>query len=297
MPSLSCSFCAHENPARAKYCNECGSPLHLVPCGCGAVNNLTDAHCHRCGASVSDPRAPAQGVPLETELGEVEAQLRGLERQLEGPEERASQPGPRSVGGAHAPAEAFEQQRQDPMPALERPDATAAALLARHPAEDPRDRRHGYAAAALVLAIVAALAAGALFYDRAAPWLELAASALRGPAAPSPAASATGGPAVAGVSPRADSASAPTSPEPSRTDVPMRSHAEGDVDETATSLPVSPVESAPQAADVPIEESRAAGDVGKPSAPASAPPVPNPRCPPAVAAMALCERMADADRR
>jgi hypothetical protein len=202
------------------------------------------------------------------------------------------------VGGAHAPAEAFAPQRQDPMPALERPDATAAALLARHPAEDPRDRRHGYAAAALVLAIVAAVAAGALFYDRAAPWLALAASALRGPAAaPSPEASATGGPAVADASPRADSASAPTAPEPSRTDVPMRSDSEGDVDETATSLPVSPVASAPQAADAPIEESRAAGETDKPSAPASAPPAPDPRCPPAVAAMALCERMAHADRR
>jgi hypothetical protein len=294
MPSLSCPFCTHENPAGAKYCNECGSPLHLVLCGCGAVNNLTDAHCHRCGASVSGPRAPAQSVPLETELGEVEEQLRGLERQLEAPDERASRPGLRSVGGAHTPAEAFEQQRQDPMPALETPDATVAALLARRPAEDPRDRRPGYAAAALVLAIVAAVAAGASFYDRYAPWLERTASALRGPAAvaPSPGTGASGGAPIAGASPRAGNASTPMSPEPSRFDVPMRSRPGSD----DASPPVAPIVSALQATDVPVE-SRAEADAGKPSAPLSAPPAPDPRCPPAVVAMALCERMAHADRR
>src|SRR5215471_9532148 len=29
---LLCRFCDHYNPAGAKFCNDCGSPLHLKPC-------------------------------------------------------------------------------------------------------------------------------------------------------------------------------------------------------------------------------------------------------------------------
>jgi len=32
MPAITCLFCDHANPAGAKYCNECGSALHLKPC-------------------------------------------------------------------------------------------------------------------------------------------------------------------------------------------------------------------------------------------------------------------------
>jgi ribosomal protein L40E len=53
MPSLSCSFCQHANPADAKYCNECGSPLNLEPCvQCEAVNDLHATRCHACGADL-----------------------------------------------------------------------------------------------------------------------------------------------------------------------------------------------------------------------------------------------------
>jgi hypothetical protein len=51
MSSLSCRFCSHGNPEGAKFCNQCGSPLNLVPCArCEAINNVADEHCTTCGA-------------------------------------------------------------------------------------------------------------------------------------------------------------------------------------------------------------------------------------------------------
>jgi ribosomal protein L40E len=46
-----CSFCDHHNPAAAKFCNDCGSPLHLKPCNrCHAVNHQAATNCQQCGA-------------------------------------------------------------------------------------------------------------------------------------------------------------------------------------------------------------------------------------------------------
>lgn len=47
-----CFFCDQHNPAAAKFCNACGSPLHLRPCSqCDAVNDLAATNCYRCGAA------------------------------------------------------------------------------------------------------------------------------------------------------------------------------------------------------------------------------------------------------
>jgi hypothetical protein len=46
-----CMFCNHVNPANSKFCSQCGSPLHLMPCAqCGTINNLTTRKCRHCGA-------------------------------------------------------------------------------------------------------------------------------------------------------------------------------------------------------------------------------------------------------
>ena len=46
-----CAFCDHRNPAGAKFCNECASPLHLKPCKrCDAVNDPGATNCYKCGA-------------------------------------------------------------------------------------------------------------------------------------------------------------------------------------------------------------------------------------------------------
>jgi Double zinc ribbon len=50
MVGLLCFCCDHRNPAGAKFCNACGTPLHLKPCKhCEAINVRAAAHCHQCG--------------------------------------------------------------------------------------------------------------------------------------------------------------------------------------------------------------------------------------------------------
>ncbi len=47
-----CLFCDHINPAAAKFCNECGEPLHLKPCKeCEAINDRAARICYQCGAA------------------------------------------------------------------------------------------------------------------------------------------------------------------------------------------------------------------------------------------------------
>lgn len=59
MPSSSCRFCRHANPPGAKFCNECGSPLHLRPCPrCEAVTDAGAGTCHQCGAAFGGEAAP-----------------------------------------------------------------------------------------------------------------------------------------------------------------------------------------------------------------------------------------------
>jgi hypothetical protein len=51
MPTLDCPFCERQNPEDAKFCNACGSPLHLKPCKeCGAVDDIGAKACYKCGA-------------------------------------------------------------------------------------------------------------------------------------------------------------------------------------------------------------------------------------------------------
>ncbi len=46
-----CPFCDHHNPAGAKFCNDCCSPLDLKPCNqCDAVNHQAATNCYKCGA-------------------------------------------------------------------------------------------------------------------------------------------------------------------------------------------------------------------------------------------------------
>jgi hypothetical protein len=54
MPEGRCFFCDHTNPAAAKFCNECGSPLHLKLCAqCEAINDRAARTCYQCGATDS----------------------------------------------------------------------------------------------------------------------------------------------------------------------------------------------------------------------------------------------------
>src|SRR5689334_13860833 len=47
-----CAFCDHRNPAGAKFCNDCASPLHLKPCKkCDAINDHAATNCYKCGVA------------------------------------------------------------------------------------------------------------------------------------------------------------------------------------------------------------------------------------------------------
>ena len=59
-----CAFCEHHNPAGAKFCNECASPLHLKPCQqCDAVNDQGATSCYRCGATFPATCDAAPALP------------------------------------------------------------------------------------------------------------------------------------------------------------------------------------------------------------------------------------------
>ena len=45
-----CPSCAHANPARSHYCNQCGMPVHFEECDrCYAINLRGAASCYKCG--------------------------------------------------------------------------------------------------------------------------------------------------------------------------------------------------------------------------------------------------------
>jgi hypothetical protein len=73
MSTSPCRFCRHVNPPAAKFCNECGSPLHLRPCpNCDAITDATAQACHQCGASFVDDGAVAlmgETLPGDTGAG------------------------------------------------------------------------------------------------------------------------------------------------------------------------------------------------------------------------------------
>lgn len=64
MDTRPCSFCNHENPEDAKFCNACGSSMHLQLCKhCGAIDNLSATACYKCGASFSSARIDSDAPP------------------------------------------------------------------------------------------------------------------------------------------------------------------------------------------------------------------------------------------
>jgi hypothetical protein len=64
MSSVTCRFCAHANPAGARFCNDCGSPLDFKPCpNCEAVNDARSDRCHQCGLALA-PQTVASASAL-----------------------------------------------------------------------------------------------------------------------------------------------------------------------------------------------------------------------------------------
>jgi hypothetical protein len=258
MPPLDCPFCDHQNPAGAKFCNDCGSPLHLTPCGdCGAVNNVTDTHCWRCSGLLMPLHSPVRPASFEREPGvpgpqptehELEQELVALEQEVQDFE-----PAPRTTeGGARVLAQEPRGSRlSDAPPFFDEVDT------------EPRRPRHGVMATASVAVLASAIAVGAYLYDRdrASP-----------------------------------GSAAPTSPpsEPLRAAASTAPGVARDVGEAPPAIPTPPAGPEPKGVDAPIER-HVASDAGEaPAVPAPAA-APDPSCPPAVAAMALCEWLARAN--
>lgn len=79
MFAVQCSFCQHENVPGARFCAECGSPLHLRVCPnpkCGKVSDVNAAQCEFCGTSFPKiPLAePGSGIATSSpaEQGQVD---------------------------------------------------------------------------------------------------------------------------------------------------------------------------------------------------------------------------------
>jgi hypothetical protein len=63
MFSPQCLFCSHANPAGAKFCNDCGSPLHLKPCSqCETVNDRAAKNCFKCRTEFPVLATPSEGA-------------------------------------------------------------------------------------------------------------------------------------------------------------------------------------------------------------------------------------------
>lgn len=70
--AASCRFCGHGNPGGAKFCNDCGSPLHLRPCAfCQAINDADAARCHVCDAALALPDTPVAAEPPPAAAGSI----------------------------------------------------------------------------------------------------------------------------------------------------------------------------------------------------------------------------------
>ncbi|MBM3853241.1 MAG: adenylate/guanylate cyclase domain-containing protein, partial [Verrucomicrobia bacterium] len=61
---MTCAQCNSENPAGARFCCQCGTPLRCACAGCGTESLPGARFCHGCGAPLPGTKAPAvAGTP------------------------------------------------------------------------------------------------------------------------------------------------------------------------------------------------------------------------------------------
>jgi Double zinc ribbon len=331
MQSTDCPFCTHANPAGAKFCNECGSPLHLAPCRhCDAVNHVDDVQCYRCGASLAPRTVAAQASGDSTGLQPIglDQQARWVEQEILRFDDEPNQPAPASAssdageGASESGTEAIahdpgavdpalhevEPQWREPVRAEAGSLAGASAFSAGGRSgpqfwpsrgsslpearrlfgeivDPPRSRwpelLGGVSAALVVLALIAG---GYWYYSRNL-------------------ASRLAEREVAGRAPvhsdRSSVDEAAATPRPERTSLAPQAKAI-DAQRFDVNAPPLPVESPSAAGGTGVPEASTRGEEGMraPIVPpdSSAQAAVEPQCPPAVAAMALCDWIARANR-
>ena len=239
MPRQRCRFCAHDNPEGARFCNDCGSPLHLRPCpACDGVNDDAASHCFQCGFRFEGDRAESELIGAAP--ASAGATVSGDRRlPTERPQRILDALADRLEAGAHpgAGVDTFEPQPDlVPRPGPD-PDAARPVPVARH------RERSTWIAASIALAAIAL--GGYLAYRSAAPTVSPS-PAVAPPAAP--------GGAQTPSPPMAADATTPSEPpaavSPVTADAPSAEPAD---DPSATSLP-----SRPGSADAPRKSAGAA---------------------------------------
>jgi hypothetical protein len=66
--TLQCLFCDQGNPGGAKFCNDCGTPLHFKPCPqCDGINGRFAEACYRCGAAFSSRAGEGDAAELSSQ--------------------------------------------------------------------------------------------------------------------------------------------------------------------------------------------------------------------------------------
>lgn len=63
---MKCWNCGYENPAEAKFCNNCGSPQQRKCPNCGTLNAGNAKFCNNCGWNLQQAQAPAPAAPAPT---------------------------------------------------------------------------------------------------------------------------------------------------------------------------------------------------------------------------------------
>lgn len=64
---MECIFCKFENPSRANFCMNCGSPQNLKVCSdCGAMNEKNANQCVGCKAPLMQTTIPESSIVEET---------------------------------------------------------------------------------------------------------------------------------------------------------------------------------------------------------------------------------------
>lgn len=166
-----CPFCNHRNPSAAKFCNECGSPLHLSPCeACGAINNLGDTHCWQCNGVLRPPRPPDAQANLQHGSGISAPKPPGREQRSTTFEQDHQEP----AQNLAAPVLAAPEQASDANPSQARgverastasniPEPSSLFVQADNA---PRHRSRGLLAAVLVVAAASMIAAAAYLHMR-----------------------------------------------------------------------------------------------------------------------------------
>jgi ribosomal protein L40E len=129
LPFPQCLFCNHVNPTGAKFCNDCGSPLHLKLCSrCEAVNDQAAKSCYKCRTEFPVLSTTSEAPPMASAPDTMapSAALNDAISRFEPDEPPKPAPSAAKVTAAAKPSGARKRARAtagSPAPQLARPVA------------------------------------------------------------------------------------------------------------------------------------------------------------------------------